>query len=320
MVIRSLSIWAIFLLPTFQQVPGASQPLIQAKALPSEADFKKGKERLASDPMDPDSNSVVGKYLAFVSGDYPAAMPFLANCADKTLKALADHELDTTYTDTHLKKIGMGDEWVKATKSFPTLGRPLYERASQWYGMAWPALDPVWKEKTRTQLRKILQNPVIADPKNLVVPSGWKASDNAQKGAPTSKASRSGKNSYQVMGGKAAVVPMVAPIEQTVPATPGKEAEVSAWVLSDGTESAEDAISLGCWGQGGKLLDAKYLYFRPDEPWWQRLYVTFIVPKDTMLIKVRFDLDSKGGTVFFDDVSLKVDGKELLKNGSFEDK
>lgn len=301
-------------------VLGGAALLLQSKALPSDADVVKAKAAIEKDPLDPAANTTVGKYMAFVDGDYTGAMPYLVNSDNKILKSIADHELDASYTASAPQKIGMGDEWVKATKNFPALNRIFYDRASQWYGQAWPALDTIWKDRTRIQLRKILQNPTVADPKNLVVPSGWKASDNAQKGAPTSKASRNGKNSYQVMGGKAVVVPIVAPIEQTVPAIPGKEAEVSAWVLSDGTESTQDAISLGCWGQGGKLLDAKYLFFRPDEPWWQRLYLKFTPPKDTLLIKVRFDLDSKGGTVFFDDVSLKVDGKELLKNGSFEDK
>lgn len=301
-------------------VLGGAAFLLQSKALPSDADADKAKIILDRDPLDPAANTTVGKYAAFVIGDYSGAMPYLVHSDNKVLKDLAEHELDASYTATGPQKVGMGDEWVKAARSFQPLNKIFYDRASQWYGQAWGSLDVPWKDRTRIQLHKLLQNGAGADPKNLVVPSGWKALDNAQKAAPTSRASRGGKNSYQVMGGRATLVPMVSPIEQTVSALPGKEVEVSAWVLSDGTESAQDHLNVSCWGQGGRLLDEKRISFRSDEPWWQRIGLKIVVPKDSVLIKVQLVLDSKVGTVFFDDVSLKTDGKELLKNGSFEDK
>lgn len=313
MVIMELLVGALVTL-------GGAALLLQSKALPSEVDAVKAKATIDKDPLDPAANTTLGKYMAFVDGDYTGAMSYLVHSDNKTLKSLAEHELDTSFTETSAQKVGMGDEWVKAARSFPALNRIFYDRASQWYGLAWPALDSIWKDRTRIQLRKILQNPTIADPKTLVVPSGWKAYDNAQKGAPTSKASRNGKNSYQVMGAKTATGTMVSPIEQAISVTPGKEAEVTAWVLSDGTESVQDHVSLGFWGQGGRLLDAKPLNLRPDEPWWQKLSLKFTIPKDSILIRLQLVLDSKSGTVFFDDISVKVDGKELVKNGSFEDK
>jgi hypothetical protein len=167
--------------------------LVQAKSLPSEAEFKKANEKLDANPVDPDANTVAGKYLAFVTGDYAAAMPFLVNSGDKTLKALADHELDATYIDTAVKKVGMGDEWVLAAKKFPALSKLFYDRAAQWYGPAWFGLDGVWKDRTRVQLRKLLQNQNVADPKSVTAPSGWKVNDATAKAGPTTKTAHAGK-------------------------------------------------------------------------------------------------------------------------------
>lgn len=300
---------------------GGGALLLQSKALPSDADATKAKEALDKSPLDPAANTTFGKYTAFVLGDYSAAMPYLVNSGDKTLKTLADHELDASYTASAPQKIGMGDEWVVAAKKFPPLNKIFYDRASQWYGMAWPELTGVWKDRTREQLRKILQNPSVPDPKVLVTPSSWKAAAANEKAAPTPKSARTGKLSYQMIGRKlVAPETLIFSIKQPVPLVPGKTYEFSAWVLSDDTDGVQDQVATTIWIQGGKPIDVKRMFFPADEPWWHRLSTSFIAPPGAIYSDIELALTSSKGNVFFDDISLKSDGKELIKNGSFEDK
>src|SRR4029077_3836864 len=129
--------------------------LVQSKSpLPSEADYNKAKEKLSADPSDPDANTTAGKYLCFVLGDYKSGLPFLQRSSDKTLKTLADHESAPLYTDTGPQKVGMGDEWVVAAKNFKPLYKIFYDRAAQWYAMAWTDLDEAWKAKLRDRFHK----------------------------------------------------------------------------------------------------------------------------------------------------------------------
>src|SRR6267142_2580604 len=74
--------------------------LLQQKPLPTKEDAEKAFAVLGKDPTDPDANTVFGKYKAFVIGDYDGAMPYLVHSKDITLKTLAEHELDSNYTQS----------------------------------------------------------------------------------------------------------------------------------------------------------------------------------------------------------------------------
>lgn len=291
--------------------------LLQAKPLPSESDFKKAQEKLAINADDPDANRTAGKYLAFVVGDYAAAMPFLSKSSDKTLKVLADHEMDAAYTDSPYKKIGMGDEWVVAAKNFPPLAKIFYERASRWYGISWPDLDGIWKDKARAQLRKILQNEGVPNPAGIKAPTGWRVIDPNQKASPTTKAVRTGKASFQIVAGKNPS-PQYVSIEQVINPVPGRKYDFSAWVLSDGTDSSLEQITAVAFAQGGKMIGGLALTVPQDQPWWHKLETTFDVPQDTAFIQIHITVGSKAGNLFYQDISFKADGKELIKNGLFE--
>lgn len=291
--------------------------LFQSKALPTEADFKKAQVKLSTNPDDADANKTAGKYTAFVLGDYFNAFPYFLKSGDKVLKQLAEHEQDPTYTDTDPKRIGMGDEWVIAAKSAPQLAKIYYDRASFWYAKAWPLLDGVWKDRTREQLRKLFQNVGVPDPKGASAPAGWKAIDTAQKAGPTTKAVRAGRMSFQVACVKTKADEYVS-LEQGLPAIPGKTYDFSGWVLSDGTDDTRDVISAVFFGPQANMMGVKILLIPRDEPWWHKLEGSFVMPDGAALIQVHVGVGSKTGNIFVDDLSLKVEGKEMLKNPGLE--
>lgn len=292
--------------------------LLQSKSpLPSEADLKKAQAKLGTDPSDPDANTVVGKYLAFVQGDYQQGLPFLAKSGDATLRTLAEHELAPLYADTAPKKIGMGDEWVAAAKNYKPIYRTFYDRAAQWYAAAWPDLDGIWKDKLRERLKKLLQVTTPGGAVKKVVPAGWTTL------SPTNKVSTDSTIAH--VGGKSIRIDMARDkpaqsfwFQSPLFVAPKGQVTFSAYVASDGTEAANDRLILNWYNQAGEHIGRAEPFVPVDSPWWHKVEVTVDVPKDAARFNVAILLFSANGTLWVDDFSVKSNGKELVDNGSFE--
>ena len=294
--------------------------LLQSKQiLPNEVDFKKALDKLSGNLLDPDANTTVGKYLAFVKGDYASAMPYLVHSQDKTLKSLAEHELDPVFTDNPEKKVGMADEWVAAAKKFPQLTTTFYDRASQWYVKAWPDLSDLWKMKAREQAKKIASARPIGAPRKQM-PSGW-VLDGGIDGNPTEPdgtTSRTGSYSIKVPPGKKENPGSASAFRSVLMPVSG-DVEISAYVRSDGTENGADSINFIMFDPAGGF-SLRSVYIPLDTPFWNRVTLKLVVPKNVSRAQLHAANHSKGGNIWVDDVSIKVDGKEVLKNGSFEDR
>lgn len=302
-------------------VTGLMALLAPPSSLPSETDYKKALDKLATTPEDQDANTVVGKYLAFVLGRYDDAMVYLAKSGDKTLRTLAEHERAPLYADTAPQKVGMGDEWVTAAKSFKPLYKIFYDRAAFWYAGAWDELkgQPLWGEKLRERLQKIyLLNSAAAAPKQIACPSGWKCPIAETKAGRSNATARSGQFSLAITGWKSPL-PAYGAVEQYVDVKPGKY-KVSGWVISDGTD-ADDSFLVNVQNANGTNLQLIPVVFNPDKPWWRRLEAEVTVPAQGVRMGLAVVVGSKQGMIYVDDISIKgSDGKELAKNGSFEEK
>lgn len=293
--------------------------LLQSKsAVPSEADFKKALEKLKNEPGDADANTTVGKYYAFVLGDYENGLPYFVKSNDTTLRTLAEHELAPLYADTPAKKIVMGDEWITAAKNFKPLYRTFYDRASQWYAAAWPNLDGAAKDKLRDRFRKLLLLPTPGVVKKGL-PATWKSMPN-----PNSKVSVDSTIAH--LGGKALRIEMAKerPNETFFAASPlfvappPGPAMFSGWVASDGTDSANDRLVLNFYDQTGKNVGSLTPFLPGESPFWRKVELKVDVPKEAQRFEVGITLASTKGIQWIDDFSLKSDNKEFVENGSFE--
>lgn len=297
--------------------------LVQAKPLPSEDDFNKAKIKLDQNPLDPDANTIVGKYMAFVQGDYSNAMPYLVHSPDKTLSGLATHELDDAYTKTAVQKVGMGDEWVAGAKNLKVLSPAFYDRASQWYAKAWPDLDDVWKTKSRQQGRKIAQSRPQGQSKKAL-PTGWEPEVGAAGSRPPTlegSLARTGSYSVTIPAPDEKVKGSLSGLKSALfPVIPGKPITVSAYILCDGTEGTEDMLLVNYFNQsGGLMVGVSFAtYLQTDIPFWTRYTLSGKVPENAARGSFYVMRKSRKGEIFVDDASVKVDGKEVLKNGSFE--
>lgn len=296
--------------------------LLQSKAsLPSEADYKKALDKLKTTPADPDANTTAGKYVAFVLGDYETGMKYLANSSDATLRTLAEHENAPLYTANALQKAGMGDEWVAAAKTYPALFRIFYDRASHWYAAAWPDLDDVGKLKYRAQGRKLAASRPPGQARKLPV-TGW-VMDVGNAGRPPvidGNIARVGSYSAQLVPGDAKVPGSISAIRSALTPISGKKLEVTAFVYSDGTESAADRIMVRFYNNNNAMIGNPGAFYPVDTPFWVPVTIKTDIPADAVRVEFLGTLSSKNGNAWIDDVSMKADGREIMKNGSFEDR
>lgn len=213
----------------------------------------------------------------------------------------------------------MGDGWALAAAKNPAGRQACLERAGYWCGRAWTDSDAASKTEIRKRLRKLLQGPGQA-PKSATAPAGWRCIYPTAKVGPSTVAARSGKLSMQVVCGKTDPKIVWAFSSEAIPAKPGSACVFSAWVLTDETESEEDSIIIPVFDKARKLLDQPRMLLLTDRPWWRKLEATFTVPEAAGSMEVHLMVASSKGTIFTDDLSLKIDGKEVLKNTGFEEK
>lgn len=295
--------------------------LLQSKPLPSKEDAEKAFEKLEKDPTDQDANTIFGKYKAFVLGDYDGAMPYLVHSKDTTLKTLAEHELDATHTATATQKVGMGDEWVAATKKLPALNRIFVDRATQWYVTAWPDLDDVWKTKSREQAVKVsAARPPGNSRKGL--PRNWQAGDATVQNLPSIDGTfaRTGSHSIKIPPSASKVSTAFNGMQSDQIPFAGKAIEYSGYFRTEKTEGQSDELIITFYDATGGLVSLSVQKVPPDLPFWNRVVGKVNAPANATLLRLGSTIRSKNGMTYVDDMSVKVDGKEVLKNGSFEER
>lgn len=293
---------------------GLALLLAPSGPLPSEGDYKKALDKLKTAPDDPDANTVVGKYLAFVLGDYASAVPHLAKSSDKTLKTLAEHEMSPQYTDNAIKKVAMGDEWVVAAKAFPVLSRIFMDRASSWYVQAWPEMktQPFLGDRLRERGQKLAASRPQGSGKKAL-PGGWKTDGGAVLDGTVA---RTGSYSVKVPADPKQELNLKS---DWIPIT-GLSIDYSGWVRSEGTDSPTDAIFINYFDKDGRFLGALGVNSPVDMPFWTFLSGKADPPPNAAFVMTGLNIRSKKGTFWVDDMSLKIDGKEVLKNRSFEER
>jgi len=310
----------------FLGIAGLSALLAPPQALPSEADYKKALDKIKDAPNDPDANLVAGKYMAFVIGDYATGMSYLAKTNDKVLRTLAEHEAAPLYTDTPIKQATMGDEWVNAAKSHQALFRIFYDRASFWYAKSWADMknEPLWGQRLRDQGRKL----AVARPPGPLrkgVPTGWKTDTRPKEWPqPGFDGSVSHEGSYSLKFPAASADPKAnepyTSLETDLIPISGKVLELSAYVMTDGTDSGKDMLEIRFRDATGKEFQRYSAGLIPvDTPFWSMIKTTHEIPTGAVRVQFATVISSTKGTAWVDDILIKVDGKEIVKQG-FEGK
>ena len=129
-------------------------------------------DRLKGDPKEPVSNSVAGRYLCFVRGDWERGLPMLALGTDSGMKAAASQDLRGG--DSPEAQVSVADAWWRlAEKEEEEEKRRVAQRAAYWYRRALPNLLGLTKIKAEKRLaetasHQLTNNPSVRDGDNGV--------------------------------------------------------------------------------------------------------------------------------------------------------
>ena len=212
-------------------------------------------------------------------------------------------------------KVEVGDEFTKLMGKFPKRRIELLDAASLWYGKAWPDLDDAWKGKLRDRLARLYAPNQAGKPATL---DGW--------GGVLGAAAKIEVVGQRVHSGAFALrfTPKNLKLGTIASSKPvavqaGKKLEVSAWVLSDGTDGLSDGLKFVIRDQKDGFSWTCGEKIKSDSPVWVRISGETVLPEGSTSAEVQISFDSKAGVMYVDDLSINLDGKELLKTGSFEE-
>jgi len=280
---------------------------------------KKAMAKLLEKPDDPSANLEVGKHLGFEMEDWDNALPYLSRGSDKALSTLSTKEQDSPKNAT--AKVSLGDEWMNVSLKYPKARQAICDHAISWYVKAWKEMEEgPEKRKLLEKSRKVSTPPFGASRGGGNV-KGWKDFSMRDSGAALDGLyAHTGKFSASISSSvKSPRVnhPRIQTQEVVLPVG-AKEAVVSVWVRSEGTDPKRDAIqagfftaSVGGLGQGGPE-------FPGDIPFGVRVESKVQIPEGSALVSVWVVMYSEKGILWVDDVSVKCDGKELMVNGPIE--
>lgn len=271
----------------------------------------KAEQVLSEKPDDANANLSVGKhYLS--SGDFEKALPFLLKGSDTSLKAAAKAEIEADQKNA-LVLLEIGDLWTQAMSKNKPLRQACLDRASWFYGKAWPDLSDLYKLKLRERLSK-LYAPLA--PVRSTFPQGWGGPVGGKSKADLSFSRvHSGGSSLAILPRDGGTVDVCRTL--FIGTSGAKKLELTAWVLSDGTDSLSDGMVAHVYSASG-LAASLPISIQADRPIWTKVQRELVLPADSEKVQLHFAVASSVGTIFADDISIRVDGKEVLKGGSFE--
>ena len=214
-----------------------------------------------------------------------------------------------TQPDNGPGKIGIGDEYFKATKKFPKDKAKFMDKANEAWAKGWPDLDPFWKQKTTESLRKIYAGAGGFKP----LPKGWSAWQGF-KGSVSGEMHHSGGFALKIEPNKNTGLSQCFNCTP-VAVQPGKPFTFSYWALSDGTNLPNIGVAV-CWRDTvNQATGNTETGFVANCPVWVKVIATGTVPEKTSAVHINCICALTTGFMMFDEMSLVVDGKELINGG-----
>ncbi len=287
--------------------------LLLALLLVQDPAVERAKKVLEKSPDDPAANLTLAVHYA-ERGKWDVALPCFEKVKSEGIRAAV--EAEKKVDGNQFTSIEIADAWVRAMSKAGPARQACLDRAGVHFAAAWPKLDQFGRVQTRERLGK-LYAPTSPGRLSQEALAGW--------GGVQGAAARVEVAAQLVHSGGCAL--RFTPKDKTkgtlahskaLPVIVGKKLEVSAWVLSDGTDSAADGLQFVVrdnkngfsWTAGDKA--------QANLPVWVRVSGETVVPDGSVSVEVQINFDSKTGNLFVDDISIRLDGQELLRGGNFE--
>lgn len=280
--------------------------------VPQDPQLAKAEKALAKNPDDPAANLTLAVHHAD-RAQWDLALPHLAKAKSAEIRAAVDAEAQLD--GNQFTAVEVGDAWAKAMGKAGPARQTCFDRMNVHYAAAWPKMDTFGRATLRERLGK-LYAPAPGRTVTQEPLSGW--------GGVQGAAARIEVAGQLVRSGGCSL--KLSPRDKTkgtlahskaVPVQAGKKLEVSAWVLADGTDGGDsltfvvrDGKNGFSWTTGGAV--------KADLPVWVRVAGETALPEGSQTVEVQIGFNSKNGALYVDDLSARLDGKELFISGGFE--
>lgn len=266
---------------------------------------------------DPEARLVIGRFYCFTKEDWATGLPHLAQSSDVNLKGASASELAAK---TSNEQGAAAEEWIAASTKLPQQRAAIIDHALQLYRKVWDdASAGIEKEKLRTRLRTLANVPL--QPGSAGTPPGWNSSHVSALNRVFIEPnfSHSGRRCLRFDREKETDKGLAIVDSVTYPAKPLKEYTLSLWVWSERNTSERAYVSVRWINSDGGMMAASEIPLTVDVPIWTQLKKSWTCPENAAKVDLQIGVSFKGRcVVFVDDVSLTVEGKEVLQNGSFE--
>ncbi|MCG8587150.1 MAG: hypothetical protein MI757_20790 [Pirellulales bacterium] len=118
------------------------------------APIKRAKEALSANADDPNANLYVGRWQAFVRGDWQQGLPMLAKGSNEMLKSIATDELAAP--DEPDAQAALADRWWElANKTDGVMRDQIRKHAVTWYKKALPGLTGLMAEAAQQRIDEL---------------------------------------------------------------------------------------------------------------------------------------------------------------------
>ncbi len=165
-----------------------------------EKDIVAGRKALADDPADRDANLTVGKFVAFVKGEWLKGLQLLAKGSDGKVAELA--RLELSLPKDGKQRVKIADAWweLASGEEMILMQKNLKQHAVQWYKKALPLLSGFAAAKARKRISEVKPSQ-----RGLIVrtPASARSGDSAGHGVSGSAGKNvAGNSDRAAVGGK----------------------------------------------------------------------------------------------------------------------
>jgi len=277
------------------------------------ADVARAEKVLVEKPDDASANLTVGTYHAS-RGDWAKAVPCLSKSATQAIRdaALAEAKVE----ENGFGFVEIGDAWIKAAGAHAKARQAFQERAAYWYVKGYEKLsDDLWKAQLKEKLLKLAGVNRETPWKSAGIPGWWSLWDGQKAGL--DGAAKDGRRSVRILQAPEDVNKRPGIVSPPMSPKPGATYTVTLWAMTDGTD-APGEVRVRFWDQNGQFAGQWGPFIPADTPYWKKLEAEVKPPPNAGKMDVQVVVTSRRGQTWIDGLSLKLDGKELLENGSFE--
>lgn len=273
-------------------------------------EVQKAMKTLEKRPDDSSANLIMAAYRS-ENGTWEEVVPHLEKVKNSSIKSALEAELKNDKAS--LTAVEIGDMWSKAMPRAGYGRQMCFDRMNFHYARAYPDLDDLWRVKLKERLYR-LYFPARPGKAMEGRPQGWGGITNQDCGVEiTNKIAHDGGSSLKLYAKKpGANIFLQTP---SVHVSKGQKVEVSAWVMSDGTEGAGDNLTFLISGSAGKRIWTYNDAIHPDMPVWTRIHAEVEAPEESFAAHLDIRITSSKGAVYIDGISIKVNGREELVAG-----